>query len=321
MLYTVSNLNTRTKIYDKEREQVFVNGVLDNKATERSALCKTNTLRSSGFWGASNFSKYVNVPFFKANSDAPTKSLEKSPDADTLDKSKGERKQDKSYINETIIGLISITLFEILPSYVAYREKKVSIKEIEKKFEALQKNIPRAQKVFKEVFLKENLTEAQTIEILNRYKEIEKIRITGTKNEYIEAVFKEAKSNFGFAKANIPLMIRVSERGNRVAGGASIINTHVEISPEVSLSYVLTCVHHEMRHIKQNYMAVNYDSATFREYLRKHIKVNRTLSEAEWQISLDSCMRKMRKVHNLQSFSRDNIPASQLEYAKKCLSE
>ena len=41
--------------------------------------------------------------------------------------------------------------------------------------------MPEVQKTFKDVFLREDITEKEALEILNRYKEVEKIRITCTK--------------------------------------------------------------------------------------------------------------------------------------------
>lgn len=39
--------------------------------------------------------------------------------------------------------------------------------------------------------------------MLNRYKENEKIGITGTKEEYARALFDEVKRNYGFENINL----------------------------------------------------------------------------------------------------------------------
>ena len=80
------------------------------------------------------------------------------------------------------------------------------MQNIEHKFAVLQNDIPSVQQTFKEVFLREELTEEETVQILNKYKELEKIKVTGSRKEYVNALFEIAKQNYGFSAKSTKLI-------------------------------------------------------------------------------------------------------------------
>ena len=253
---------------------------------------------------------------FKANPIATINTLERTPTTDTLVKPT-QNKTKKTLLTLGAIVLAGIGIFAAIKAGKAHQQKK-AIQEIEKKFADLQNDMPKVQKTFKEVFLREDLTEKEALEMLNRYKEVEKLGITGKKEDYIKAVFKEAKRNFGFEEAKFPLIIKQNSRSIMVKGGAQINNKYVEISPKQAIKKIQNDVHHEMRHIKQHFLAANYDEKAFRQALINHNQNAKSLTERELKEVINDTILEMKNMHGVTSFSRNSIPKNQLEYAKKC---
>lgn len=246
--------------------------------------------------------------------------LEHTPQTDTVSLSNKQPMSKQSKLLLTLSGIATVALGTIL-AVKGYRSYKISkgLKEIEQKFLKLQENIPEVQKTFNEVFLRTDISEKEAFEILNRYKEVEKIAVTGTKEEYIQAVFNEAKRNFGFKDSKFKLVIKngeVSENG-KTLGGAAVLSNRVEIDPSQRLELIQGVMHHEMRHMKQNFYAVNYDPQAYKYALRNGY--SEKLSKKELEEVLDSCLEDMQEVFNLKFFDRNNIPKEQLQYAKECL--
>jgi hypothetical protein len=108
------------------------------------------------------------------------------------------------------------------------------------------------------------LTEKEAREMLDRYKEIEKIRITGSKEEYARALFNEAKNNYGFADTALEISYY---DWSSLGQGGSYTPTHslVEISSSNDIKRLMNVIHHELRHVKQTYLAIN---AKPREYVK-----------------------------------------------------
>ena len=203
--------------------------------------------------------------------------------------------------------------------YKSYQINK-GLKNIEQKFLKLQENIPEVQKTFNDVFLRNDISEKEALEMLNRYKEVEKIGVTGSKQEYMQAVFEEAKRNFGFENANFNLKIvsgEVSKNG-RTAGGAALVCNRIEIDPQSKIEDIQGIMHHEMRHMKQHYYSVNYDPQRYKYSFAKDIQQG-DMSKADYEEVLDSILDDIKEVFNLKSFSKDNIPKDLEQYAKQCL--
>ncbi len=254
---------------------------------------------------------------FKANPVVATNTLERTPTTDTLVKP-AQNKTKKTLLTLGALALAGVGIFTAIKAGKAHQQKK-AIQEIEKKFADVQGDMPKVHKTFKEVLLREDLTEKEALEMLNRYKEVEKLGITGKKEDYINAVFKEAKRNFGFEEAKFPLIIEQNSRSIMVKGGANIYNKHVEISPQQAIKEIQNKVHHEMRHIKQHFLAANYDEKAFRHSLMNHnSSLTEGLTEKELKEILDDTILEMKNIHGVTSFSRNNIPKNQLDYARKC---
>ena len=189
---------------------------------------------------------------FKANPVVTTNTLEKTPTTDTLVKP-AKNKTKNALLVLGGLALAGVGIFAAVKAGKAYQQKK-AIQEIEKKFADLQGDMPRVQKTFKEVFLREDLTEKEALEMLNRYKEVEKLGITGTKEEYIKALFKEANSNYGMKS----IKLKIENLGKPTIGGAtSPLNEYIKINPNCPIDEYWDIIHHELRHAKQHILGYN----------------------------------------------------------------
>lgn len=192
-----------------------------------------------------------------ATAEPKNKLLEKQPQTDTviLSDKKTLSKQNKILL---ALGGIATTVLGAVLAVKGYRSHQITkgIEKIEQKFLKIQENMPEVQKTFKEVFLRDDITEKEALEMLNRYKEVEKIRITGTKEEYARALFEEAKRNYGFENSNLKIFyedLSSINRGGSYCPGFS----KVEISSANSIERFMNVIHHELRHVKQTFYTVN----------------------------------------------------------------
>ena len=64
--------------------------------------------------------------------------------------------------------------------------------------------INKTQKIFKKVFIRDDISREETVQILNHYKNIGKIK---DKEKYIKALFNETKTNYGFAKGSLDIRL------------------------------------------------------------------------------------------------------------------
>ena len=115
------------------------------------------------------------------------KFLEKQPQTDTviLSDKKTLSKQNKILL---ALGGIATTVLGAVLAVKGYRSHQITkgIEKIEQKFLKIQENMPEVQKTFKEVFLRDDITEKEALEMLNRYKEVEKISVALVKIQYID---------------------------------------------------------------------------------------------------------------------------------------
>ena len=255
-----------------------------------------------------------------ATAEPKNKLLEKQPQTDTviLSDKKTLSKQNKILL---ALGGIATTVLGAVLAVKGYRSHQITkgMEKIEQKFLKLQENMPEVQKTFKEVFLRDDITEKEALEMLNRYKEVEKISITRSKKEYIRAVYEEAKRNFGFADAKFELRLQngqVSQNG-KTLGGAAECCKYIMIDPSTEIGKIMNTVHHEMRHMKQNFYAVNYDPQRYKISLARKIDVDITCKESEEV--LDETLDEIKKYFNLQKFSKTNIPNERINFAKQSL--
>lgn len=130
-----------------------------------------------------------------------------------------------------------------------------SVEQIDKKFAELENDLPNVQKKFKEVFLRNDLTEKQTKEILNGYKEVEKLGLKSSKEEYVKAVFEQAKKNYQIYNPTMKIEIKNLTMRESAFAGCPKNNEAVYITKngiQKSRSELFELVHHELRHAKQN---------------------------------------------------------------------
>ena len=130
-----------------------------------------------------------------------------------------------------------------------------SVEQIDKRFAELEQKLPEVQKKFKEVFLRNDLTEEQTKEILNGYKEVEKLGLTSTKEEYVKALFEQAKKNYQIYNPKMTIDIEGKTSWDASCGFVTHANEAIHITPkglQESRSRLFEIMHHELRHAKQN---------------------------------------------------------------------
>ena len=192
-----------------------------------------------------------------ANIEPKNKICENQPQSDTvvLSDKKPISKQSKTLL---ALGGIFTAVLGTVFAVKGYRSHQITkgIEKIEQKFLKLQENMPEVQKTFKEVFLRDDITEKEALEMLNRYKEVEKIRITGTKEEYARAIFNEAKRNYGFENSNLEICYEDFSSLNK-DGSYTPGFPEVDISSAALKERLMNVIHHELRHVKQTFYAVN----------------------------------------------------------------
>ena len=267
---------------------------------------------------------------FKANPVGKIKTLERTPIIDVVTTSSHNRALKPLLA----FGAFILSGFGITDAIKAIKEnnKKKAIQDIENKFADLQNNIPEVQYTFKKVFLRDDLTEQETREILERYKEVEKIRITGTKEEYINALFKEVKKNFGFEDRQIYLQLTTT---GPYLGLCDPFNRYIMIhkNPILGLGGMVNTMHHEFRHAKQHELVWNLhpdsankqfvdqikeDSPKKYERIMKFIEKRNITDEDEITkliIEHFPVDYEFNIVRPLGKLSPDNIPHSQKPFA------
>ena len=147
------------------------------------------------------------------------------------DKIKTKQKTKKAL---TIIGGLTV-----LGISITYAVKKVHVK-----------NIKNVQKIFQDVFLRDDITEKEAKEMLNRYKEIEKIKDT---KEYANALFEEAKKNYRMNDTDIKLVFDLPCKNAKNASGFySEKDQLISITTTQNRRHILNTMHHEFRHAVQH---------------------------------------------------------------------
>ena len=144
-------------------------------------------------------------------------------------------------------GIISVILTFIAHKYNAGK----NLISTNNKFTKLEKNLPKVQQCFKEVFLRKNLTEKETLEILNGYKEIEKRGVNLSAEDYAREVFNFAKKNYGIKNQSM----KINFRQGFFLGYCNELNSEIVLSNDclnTSKEKIFECIHHELRHAKQN---------------------------------------------------------------------
>lgn len=224
------------------------------------------------------------------------------PDKVTLSNKQPMSKQKKTLL--ALGGFLTAALGTVL-AVKGYRSHQITkgLEQIEQKFLKLQENIPEVQSTFKDVFLRTDITEKEALEMLNRYKEVEKIGITGTKEEYIQAMFKEAKKNYGFD--HLPSELRIVDTpimgDERVLAFTSPLGG-IDVRSTIKHSDIMDTIHHEFRHLKQRQYAFNLSPD---EYVRFNQPNNMTIPKEAFEYALGG------------KANIANIPVQYMEFAEK----
>lgn len=171
-------------------------------------------------------------------------------------------------------------------------------------------HIKKAQKTFQEVFMRDDISRKETVDILKRYKKIEKIK---DKDEYVKAMFNEAKKNYKLENIK-ELELRYGKNFDKFMTennlGNAAMNPEVTIRTTIERKDVKSTVHHELRHIKQHYYAFNYDTE---DWLKYH---NSTLEGVFKKYPIDkSTLENFWGV----TFDKKNVPEKYHEFAQKVL--
>ena len=175
--------------------------------------------------------------------------INQQPQVDTVELSNNKSKKKISNTQKIFIstGIITASLAGLM--FGIRKLNTNTISKIEKNFKKLYANIPEVQNKFKQVFIKDNLSEKETLDILKRYEQIEKQGLSQTKEEYFQAVFEEAKRNYGLGD-NIKLVLEKIESKANGFWHYSDGTVHIDPSKN-SRSFGFEAIHHELRHAKQ----------------------------------------------------------------------
>ena len=194
----------------------------------------------------------------------------------------------------------------------------------------------KLQQVFNDVYMREDISLEQAKNIANKFKEIEKIE---NREDFIKAAFEETKKNFGFADKPIKLTFEPA-KGSEY-GYCLKDNSAINITDNCPRRSIISCLHHEFRHAKQNELMFN----EFPEYARERL-VDKLYKDEFGKIDkevidyVDSLIDKNILDENeiqkriLQKFgykiddliktnygelSPNNVPEKYKEFAKKCM--
>jgi hypothetical protein len=279
---------------------------------------------------ALHFSHTGNMPVINNNNQRSSQvasNLERSPKQDEASNS----------TKNLIIGLLTISglMAGAIWGYRKLAPAAVS-KQVDK-FDELLKDIPYVQKEFKNIFLNKNLTEDETINTINRYRALEKMRLDKkvSKEDYIKAVFEEAKNNYGLAQSGIKLQFNSQKLPKGQIGKWSPKERTILINLSATTEQAFGAVHHELRHSKQSItMAQNcppefaYECALksmYKKKLKEHplttkpfVQWRQKLETPEWK---NRAMTEviMPMLNSWQDVPKIDFP-NVVEYAKNVIS-
>lgn len=190
-------------------------------------------------------------------------SFRKNPITHSTDIVEISNKKSKNIKTAKIAAFLALTGIATLVGVITHKQIQVkkAVKAIDTRFDKLKENIPEAQKIFKDVFMKDNLTEKETIELLEGYRELEKKRVKLSNKKYAKEVFNFAKKNFDIHNQSINLSL---EAHKEAFGCCDRLNSEIRITPKCikeGKNKIFETVHHELRHAKQNELIYHKDPA------------------------------------------------------------
>lgn len=232
--------------------------------------------------------------------------LQRTPKKDEVIKN-GAKTLSKSQKNILLgIGTAGIALAGLLFGHGVNKSNQAKeLEKIEVKFNELEQNLPEVKKNFSEVFMREDITDEEALEMLHRYKEIKKIGVTGTKEEYAQAMFEEGKKNFGLSHlpSELTLVDKPIRGDERILGITDPLG-NIQIKSTIRNSHLSDTIHHELRHLKQHYYAYNLSPD---EYVKASQPKNTTIPKEAFDFAFGG------------EANIDNIPPEHMEFAENSL--
>lgn len=275
--------------------------------------------------GINNLNNIQNCPnpkmntAFKANPVATTNTLERTPTNDTLIKPT-QNKTKKTLLTLGAIILAGVGLF--------FAAKKGQAIRVEKAFADLKKDPQKAQKTFQEVFLRENITEKEALEMVNRYENIWKIK---DKKEYIEALFKEAKKNYRLDDTGIKLAFDLPCEGAKHASGFyRNSDKTLSITTKNSKQSIMNIMHHEFRHALQHRAGETSDiriklqalvGSYADDFIKKNPNFNAVTQEKEMKKITTEIWERAKKELKETGFPKTERMSKEYDYTKELLTK
>ena len=201
--------------------------------------------------------------------------------------------------------------------------------------------IAKAQKTFQETFIRNDISREETINLLKEYKEIYKIN---DKDNFVNAMFENAKKNFGLSHLNFKIEkvdLPKSKIASMAPDGTFTVNKNLDLDKDKLINIIF----HEFRHAKQNELMCSKDTkkylsgiysrskdvvkqkdSAYCEKLREmaKIKSGNTLSEQQIEEIVDTALEhkwtailKKQLVDKL-GLGKLKVPEELNEYIEKC---
>ncbi len=178
------------------------------------------------------------------------------------------------------------------------------------------KGLSELQQGFKKIFLRD-IDLGETYVMAKRYKDIERI---ADRSQYIEAIFNEAKNNFGFRGSKIQLSLETPERlGVRVNGAADNAFLSLKLRRNLEREKVAGTIHHEFRHFLQDFFAFNQSPQEYMKAVNKKIEIMTQGKVKDAWKDLDKFKRWLSENLGISNPSAENLPSGHRLFTMRCL--
>lgn len=178
------------------------------------------------------------------------------------------------------------------------------------------KGLTELQQGFKKIFLRD-IDLGETYVMAQRYKDIEKI---ADRSQYVDAMFKETKNNFGFRNSKIKLELEPAERlGIGVNGAADNAFLSLKIRENLEREKVAGTIHHEFRHFLQDFFAFNQSPKEYMQAVNKKIEIMTKGKVKNIWKDLDKFKKWISENMGIAEPSTANIPSGQKFFTMRCI--
>lgn len=218
---------------------------------------------------------------------------------------------------------------EMLTSSLKKSIQKHEVEKLSKKYADLITRLPEVQKTFQTVFMRDDLTERDTLNMLQEYHKTELIKIKGTPEEYARALFNLAVKNYGLEHAGIKLEFE-PPNNSKAAGGWTANRGTVTCKANKSADEYFTIIHHELRHAKQTQAVVeNSSDEEYKDYFKRlcyrcakndgHVKNINSYEEFEQRILTPDFLKIVMKPSKKLARKNPQITEESKEFAMRML--